>query len=87
MFRNDCTDTIYRFSGTPPPPFGWKAWIATGWRLFLTDAKDLGELVAIWRRRALGRRALASLSDVHLRDIGLDRVQARIESSKPFWRA
>jgi len=84
MFRNDCTDTIHRFPDTLP---GWKAWLGAGWALFLADARALGGLPAMWRRRARGRRDLARLSDAQLRDIGLDRDRAGAESAKPFWRA
>jgi uncharacterized protein YjiS (DUF1127 family) len=35
--------------------------------------------------RSESRRALADLDDRLLRDIGLDRVDARREASKPFW--
>lgn len=52
--------------------------------------KLLGRLLAtlrVWRRRAAGRRALAGMSPRLLADIGVSRVEARIEASKPFWRA
>lgn len=42
----------------------------------------LGEVAQ--RRRQ--RRALARLDDRLLRDIGIDREQARREVAKPFWR-
>lgn len=45
------------------------------------------ELVACWRRRARERRLLSALDDRALRDIGISRVDAARECSKPFWRA
>jgi len=42
--------------------------------------------IAVWRERATQRRHLATLSDRMLRDIGVDRAQAKVEASKPFWR-
>ena len=44
-------------------------------------------LVASWRRRAVGRRQLASLSGYQLRDIGLSVAEANREVAKPFWQA
>jgi uncharacterized protein YjiS (DUF1127 family) len=40
----------------------------------------------LWRHRANSRHALSQLSRRHLDDIGIDRVSADIEASKPFWR-
>jgi len=48
-------------------------------RMFL---RGLGESF----RRARQRRDLAALSDYHLRDIGLTRIDAEREVGKPFWR-
>lgn len=45
------------------------------------------ELVACWQRRARERRLLSALDDRGLRDIGISRVDAARECSKPFWRA
>jgi uncharacterized protein YjiS (DUF1127 family) len=42
--------------------------------------------IAAWRERARSRRVLAALGDHRLRDIGLSRAEARLESEKPFWR-
>lgn len=44
-------------------------------------------VLSAWYERAQGRRALASLDDHLLRDIGLTRVDAERECMKPFWRA
>jgi len=40
-----------------------------------------------WNRRRHDRRTLAELDDHLLRDIGIDRHQALVEASKPFWEA
>lgn len=49
-------------------------------------AIDVAWRVAIWAERRRSRRALAELSDMQLRDIGLTRDQADREAEKPFWR-
>lgn len=46
----------------------------------------LGHLLAVWWRRAEGRRRLALMSDRDLRDLGCAPAQAEFELSKPFWR-
>jgi uncharacterized protein YjiS (DUF1127 family) len=50
---------------------------------------DLSLLIATlleWRRLARQRRALASLDDRALKDIGLSRSDIFVETTKPFWR-
>jgi len=49
--------------------------VAAAWMLFAT-----------WNEQARQRRALASLDDHMLRDIGITRVDAARECEKPFWR-
>ncbi len=44
------------------------------------------ETLTLWRGRASQRRALASLSEYQLHDIGLSRSQVSCEIEKPFWR-
>ncbi len=44
-------------------------------------------VVSVWRERARQRRALASLDDHLLRDVGLSRAEVVREARKPFWRA
>jgi len=39
-----------------------------------------------WLDRARERRALLSLSDLQLRDIGVSRAEADGEGGKPFWQ-
>ena len=46
----------------------------------------LARLAAGWRERARTRRALWTLGDRMLRDVGLDRVEAGREALKPFWK-
>ena len=41
--------------------------------------------LAAWTARRRGRRALLSLSEYELKDIGVSRAQAQFELSKPFW--
>ena len=43
--------------------------------------------VRVWRDRAAQRRALGRLDEHLLMDIGVDRVTAKREASKPFWRS
>ena len=53
------------------------------------DIGDLSLLIATlleWRRLARQRRALASLDDRALKDIGLSRSDIFVETTKPFWR-
>jgi len=44
------------------------------------------EVLCIWQHRCRGRHALRHLDDRLLKDIGLSRVAAAREASKPFWR-
>jgi uncharacterized protein YjiS (DUF1127 family) len=43
-------------------------------------------LVAVWHERGRSRRALVELNDHMLKDIGITRLDALREASKPFWR-
>ncbi len=52
-------------------------------RLFLASVKTL----QTWYERSRQRHSLARLNEHLLRDIGVDRVTAMEEASKPFWRA
>jgi uncharacterized protein YjiS (DUF1127 family) len=40
----------------------------------------------LWLERGRSRRVLGTLDDHQLRDIGVTRAEARLESAKPFWR-
>ncbi len=43
-------------------------------------------LLRRWMERRRQRRALDSLDDALLRDVGLTREDVRCETEKPFWR-
>jgi uncharacterized protein YjiS (DUF1127 family) len=43
-------------------------------------------MIKRWIERTRQRRALGSLDDTMLRDIGVTRVDAARECEKPFWR-
>ena len=45
------------------------------------------ELPGNWRDRARQRRALLTLDDRLLSDIGVSRAEVDVEGEKPFWRA
>ncbi len=49
----------------------------------LTRARRLFET---WANRAAERRTLAGLAETDLKDIGISRYDAEMESRKPFWR-
>jgi uncharacterized protein YjiS (DUF1127 family) len=44
------------------------------------------DLLCDWTERNRQRRALLSLSDAMLRDIGISRADALREGEKPFWK-
>lgn len=46
----------------------------------------LVERLFTWQRRLIDRRALESLDDRMLRDIGVTRADVHMEASKPFWK-
>ena len=48
-------------------------------------AGRLRRLVTLWSTRLSERRALAEMDDRLLRDIGVDRLDARREADRPFW--
>ena len=49
-------------------------------------ASGMWNLARLWAERAAQRRALASLDDRTLQDIGVSRATAIGEAEKPFWR-
>jgi uncharacterized protein YjiS (DUF1127 family) len=54
------------------------------------NAGTLGAFASVivgWFERSRQRRALATLDDQLLRDIGLTRPQAQTEAARPFWSA
>jgi len=72
------------------PPAG--AWTASG-RLFspfvvLSRAVvKVVQTLLVWDERHVQRRALASLDDAMLKDMGLSRADVSQEIAKPFWRS
>ena len=52
----------------------------------VSGAGHLLRTIALWQERARQRRALAELSDHHLKDIGISRADAMREAGKSFWR-
>jgi uncharacterized protein YjiS (DUF1127 family) len=52
----------------------------------MTTVSAIGELLAVWRRRARERRELAILDSRTIRDLGLSPGDIRFEANKPFWR-
>lgn len=44
-------------------------------------------VVSLWQARGQQRRKLKDMTDEQLRDIGVSRIEALREGSKPFWRA
>jgi uncharacterized protein YjiS (DUF1127 family) len=59
----------------------------SGRNLRWLEWKALIALYGEWRRRLRSRRELATMSERSLRDVGLTRYDAAVESQKPFWRA
>jgi uncharacterized protein YjiS (DUF1127 family) len=49
-------------------------------------AARLVSALILWAERARQRRHLARLDDALLKDIGLTRCDAEMESAKPFWK-
>ena len=48
-------------------------------------ASKLYRTVKTWRQRSITRAQLAGISAHSLQDIGISRIDADIESNKPFW--
>lgn len=51
---------------------------------WLSEATDR---LLVWLDRARQRRALLSLDDRMLKDVGLSRADVESEADKPFWRS
>lgn len=58
----------------------------TGLPLAARVAVTFAVAVTTWDKRRKSRRTLKHLEPHLLRDIGLDRISAEAEASKPFWR-
>lgn len=50
------------------------------------SSKRLEEIVDVWSRNFDTRKHLKKLTEQELEDIGIDKVTAIREASKPFWR-
>lgn len=61
-------------------------WLPRVWRTLHAALGPAVKTLSTWRERARMRQRLLLLDDRLLRDIGIDRVQARGEADKPFWR-
>lgn len=55
-------------------------------RASLVEPAELIDLLREWRDVARQRRALATLDDWTLKDIGVSRADVEFETTKPFWR-
>ncbi len=62
---------------------GWQPLRRDHWRVW---TRAIVSIVALWLERGRSRRALATLDDHQLRDIGISRADALLEGAKPFWR-
>lgn len=65
------------------------AWTSRIERRLSTYRFSIGDaltVIGMWRDRARSRRHLLWLNEHQLRDIGIDRMSALHEASKPFWR-
>lgn len=60
--------------------------LAGAWRAFREMVDTVDGVLALWYLRATSRRDIERLDDRLLRDIGLDPLEARRESDKPFWK-
>ena len=49
--------------------------------------RDLFQILVTWQQRSAERQHLATMSEFHLKDMGLSRSDAEAEASKPFWVA
>jgi len=68
------------------PPQPYSRWRPKERREPVHPAAAAWMLVSTWIERARQRRALASLDDHMLCDVGITRVDAVRECGKPFWR-
>ncbi|MBC8269914.1 MAG: DUF1127 domain-containing protein [Rhodospirillaceae bacterium] len=64
----------------------WKSWISAGVSLLVSDMARIAETLAVWQKRSTQRYCLAAFGERLLRDIGLTREQAEMETGKSFWQ-
>ena len=86
MIRSYCIDTISTGLLSAEPPMTWRRWFRTGLALVEDEFVRMTDRIHEWHGRARQRRALMSLSDHALKDIGLSRADATGEFDKPFWK-
>jgi uncharacterized protein YjiS (DUF1127 family) len=91
-FRHTGTAALWSAvaAATIPLPVGGFGAALRGPLLGRRAASWLGrfhDTIRLWQDRASGRQQLLRLDDHVLRDIGITRLQAEAEASKPFWRA
>jgi uncharacterized protein YjiS (DUF1127 family) len=91
-FRNTGAATLWSAVGAAMVPLRAPDFTAAprGHLLWRRGASLLGQVrdtLRLWQDRVDGRRQLLRLDDHVLRDIGITRLQAEAEASKPFWRA
>lgn len=53
----------------------------------VNSMKNAYTTMQVWRSRTRQRRRPAQFDDRLLRDIGITRVDAWVETTKPFWKA
>ncbi|MEO0442510.1 MAG: DUF1127 domain-containing protein [Pseudomonadota bacterium] len=76
----DCIDTEYSFLNAAPLSGSAET------RSVSLKNNRLKQLLSAYIRRYRTRKALVSMPDWQLADIGLSAEQARQESIKPFWQ-
>jgi uncharacterized protein YjiS (DUF1127 family) len=90
-FRNTGTATLWSAAGAATVPLPGRDFGAAPREHLLSRraASWLGqvrETLRLWQERVSGRQQLLRLDEHVLRDIGITRLQAEAEASKPFWR-
>ena len=84
MSNLNCINTFDRTY----PPVGqqsWVPWLKAGMALIGRDLKRVFDTLYVWQDRANQRRALMTLDDRMLKDVGISRAQAEEEYRKPFY--
>lgn len=74
---------IIRLSAPISSPFGGPFRGTARWPVGIVRMAI--ETMLVWADRSRQRRELASMDERALKDIGLTRIDALRESSKPFW--
>jgi uncharacterized protein YjiS (DUF1127 family) len=69
-----------------PARGGAAAFVGAGLRFVDGGLEHFVDKMFAWHRRLADRRALETLDDRMLHDIGLTRADVYLESRKPFWK-